>query len=152
MAIQASVLSSPMGEFDDAVRRLRLAVPPGSSVMGSQTYWFGLPAERYLSWEQIIYFQRYAPGSTVEDALRALKPDYFVLDRHLENFIAPDIASAISEYNSFLWLPQAEIEQFLEQRSSLVTAFDTNYFGQIRVYKIDWRADVGQASGSQVGT
>ena len=106
--------------------------------MGSQTYWFGMPEERYLSWEDIVYYRHYVPGSTLEDALKDLRPDILVIDTHMSQFIT-DTPAQLSDYARHLWIPRRELQAFLDRQASLVDAFASDTSGNVRVYQIAWR-------------
>jgi 4-amino-4-deoxy-L-arabinose transferase-like glycosyltransferase len=127
----------PMDDFNRTLERVRQAVPAGATILGSQTYWFGIPDRRYLSWEQIVYYQQYNRGSTIEDALRALHPDMLLIDRHLDAFITDDPAR-LDPYARFLALDKGEVEDFLCTRCRLVETIETAWWGDIRIYQVDW--------------
>ncbi len=133
----ASALNNPMDDYRTAVERVRQAIPADRSVMASQTYWFGMPDQRYLSWDQLVYYQRYAPGSTLEDALREFHPDYFILDSFMERFIVEDPDRLASYYRS-LSLPKADLDRFLGRQAQLVSEFRSQTFGRVRIYRIGW--------------
>jgi hypothetical protein len=136
----ALIRNNPMDGYQLTLQRISRAVSAQSSVMGSQTYWFALPEHEYYSWQQLVYYRRYAPGSTLEDAFRDLRPDFLIIDRHMELFIAEERAS-LPNYFQFLSLPKADLERFLDQRANLVTNIETDTFGNVRVYKINWLVD-----------
>ena len=131
------LFDNPMADYEAAVQRIGQAVPAEISLMGSQTYWIGFPERRYYSWENLKYYQHSVAGSTLTDAFDALRPDYLLIDAHLECFITDDGAE-MSEYDRFLRLPKPELEAFLDRQAHLVTAFDTRSFGTVRIYQLDW--------------
>jgi 4-amino-4-deoxy-L-arabinose transferase-like glycosyltransferase len=111
-------------------------VRPGEAIMASQTFWLGLHEHTYYSWENLIYYRRYVPGSTLEDALRELGPDILVIDRHLGNFISDEPKE--SGYSQHLNLPRTDMNAFLSRSASLIGVLDIEAYGPIRVYRIDW--------------
>lgn len=131
------LLSRPMADFQKAMLSVRQTVPVDSTVMGTQTYWFAIPDQRYLSWEQLAYYRRYVPDSSLEDALHAFLPDYLIIDRHMRYFMT-DNPGATSPYRGFLTLPKADMDAFLAQQGHLVRLIETSTFGSIEIYKIDW--------------
>ncbi len=136
VALNLLPLKANEGQAYNAVQdRIAEAVRPGESIMGSQTYWFGLHDHVYYSWEQLIYFQHYAPGSNLEDALTEFRPDIFIIDRHLNGFISDRTDDSPRPY---LWLPKSELMAFLNRRANLIDEFDDITYGPIRVYRIDW--------------
>jgi hypothetical protein len=113
--------------------RVVKAVRPGESILGFQLFWFGLYDHVYYPREALIYYQRYAPGSTVEDAMREFRPDVFVI-------VGQGLASdkpGDTPYSKHLWLSRPELEAFLSQYAYLVDDFDSGG-GRVRVYRIVW--------------
>jgi hypothetical protein len=121
--------------------QLKQSIQNGDSIMGSQTYWFGFADHVYYSWEQLTYYQRYAPGSTVLEALRELKPDIFVVDGHLDGAISDEVGG--SQYVRQLRLPRSELAPFLSQNAELLNEFDGRYYGKVRVYRFHWNQQKG---------
>jgi hypothetical protein len=122
--------------YRDAQSRINRVIEPHDSIMGSQTYWLGLHDHTYYSWEQLVYFQRYKPGSTLEDALREFEPDIFILDRHLDNFVFDGESRSV--YLRSLKLPRQELETFLSSHAELIASFENEAYGQVRVFRIAW--------------
>jgi 4-amino-4-deoxy-L-arabinose transferase-like glycosyltransferase len=137
IALNLSVLPTDYGEAYQSVQsRINEVIHPGDSIIGPQTYWFGLYDHVYYSWEELVYYQRYAPGSTVEDALRELLPDVFIIDRDLDVWISDEPGDSL--YSQHLRLPRTELETFLSRHARLVVEFDGGYYGRVRVYRIMW--------------
>ncbi len=124
-------------EYRDAVSRIKALIPAGSTVMGSQTYWFAMPDERYLSWEQLVYYPRYRPGSTLGDALREFRPRFLIIDDHMARWIVYDKAQAPRYYEE-LYLPKLQWQRFLARQGRLVACFKAGAFGMIRIYELKW--------------
>lgn len=133
--ITASLTRDATVDFAAALETLQQQIPPDASVIGPQTYWFGIQDRRYLSWEQLVYYRRYAPGSDLKDAFRALRPDYLIIDRHLDMFVAPYIEQLPEQFR-YLHLPKVELEEFLVQRGQLVAQIATSHFGHVRLYRL----------------
>jgi len=119
--------------------------------MGPQTYWFALPDHPYYSWEQIVYYRRYNPGSTLEDSIRALHPDYLIIDRFMEGAVKED-KELLAQRIPFLYVPKEELDKFLASRARLVKAIETPTFGNVRVYRIEWSGSGGIIRERPVGT
>ena len=115
------------------------AVAPDDTVMGPQTYWFGLYEQDYYSWEALVYYQRMFPGSTLGDALEAFRPDVLIIDSQISGFITDDPGSAL--YSQHLRLPAAELYGFLEDSASLIGTREIETYGPIEIYRIDWADD-----------
>jgi hypothetical protein len=131
------LLSKPMTEYDSVAAQVRAAIPAGKSVMGSPTYWFGLPQETYYCWVQLPYYQRYKPDSAIDDALAAIRPDYLVIDREMEGSISSD-SEMLARSNATLVLDKSRLDSFLEKQATLVSRFQTDTFGTIRIYRLNW--------------
>jgi 4-amino-4-deoxy-L-arabinose transferase-like glycosyltransferase len=137
IALNLSALRTDFGETYQGVQsRISKVVWPSDVIIGPQTYWFGLREHDYYSWEELIYYQRYAPGSTLEDALGEFRPDIFIIDGELEFWIADEDGG--TTYSQHLRLPRTELETFLERQASLVAEFKGGFYGRIRVYRIAW--------------
>ena len=143
LALAASVVLYIMPLRTDQYRvyrevqsRINTVVQPGDSLMGSQTYWFGLRDHAYFSWEQLVYYRRYAPGSSLEVAMAEFAPDVFVLDGHMREYLAEGNESAL--YSGLLTLPRSDLEAILVRRGVLVEDFDGGGYGHIQVYRMNW--------------
>jgi hypothetical protein len=142
VALTWSVLRTDFGQAYQMVQdRINQVVQPGDSVMSSQVYWFGLQDHKYYSWELLPTYQLYAPGSKLEDAFQEFHPDIFIMDRYVESFIA-DPSQAGDIYAQHLRLPRDELEEILGRRAELISVFDGGYYGQIHVYRLDWRKPI----------
>jgi 4-amino-4-deoxy-L-arabinose transferase-like glycosyltransferase len=131
------ILINHESDFEEVVTSIHQLIPEGSIVMGPQTYWFGMVGQPYYTWEQLVFYQRYAPGTTLENAFAQFRPQFFILDKHLESFIANDV-SDLSEYHQFLFISNEELQRFLNSRASLISVLNTVTFGSILVYRISW--------------
>ena len=120
--------------FQDVQRRIATTIRPGESIMGPQTYWFGLSDHRYYSWEQLIYLQRLHPGISAVQALEMMQPDVFIRDRDVDQFVRDQPGDTL--YERLLRLPKAEMETWLAQHSTLVADFDAEIYGRVRVYRL----------------
>jgi hypothetical protein len=123
-------------DFNAIVGRLTPLIAHDDVVIGSQTYWFALTDRRYYSWEQLVYYKRYYPSASLDEAFREFKPDILILDGHLENFVK-DRSDEVA-YSGHLTVPKKELFSFLERHASLIDEFDGATFGRIRVFRIDW--------------
>lgn len=149
VALNLSALQTHYGENYEVVQsRINQVVQPGEVIIGPQTYWLGLRDHEYYSWEGLIYYQRYAPGSDLEDALAEFRPDIFIIDGELDVWIGDE--SGDSTYAQHLRLSRSELEGFLQRQASLVTEFKGGFYGRVRVYRIVWgeQAHGSRAAGS----
>jgi 4-amino-4-deoxy-L-arabinose transferase-like glycosyltransferase len=123
-------------DFQSAMHLVRQTVPRGASIIGQDAYWLARPEDPYLVWEQFSYYRRYKPTSSLEDAFRALHPDYIVLDGLVSGFLTDD--NLLLENN--LAVEKAPMEAFLRAHASLVAQQTNTVYGLIRIYRIDWNS------------
>jgi len=126
-------------DYHKAIKDINGAINPSDVILAHQVYWFGLIDHKYYSWEEIIYYQRYAPGSTIREAFSELKPDIIILDDHLRGYITE--IEGESPYSKYLRIPAAEFDQFINDQASLIKSFDGGVYGKINIYRIDWTSD-----------
>jgi hypothetical protein len=129
-------------DFRAIQERLGRSIHQGDSIAGSQTYWFGLYDHRYYSWEIFAYYQKRYPQSTLEEALCRYRPDIFLRDGHLDQFITGNLIPGLR-------LPEGEIEPLLERYGTLVDDFDGGVYRQVRVYRFDWHEGCRSAAGGE---
>jgi len=121
-----------------AQSRINATIRPGDVMMGSQTYWFGLRDHTYYSWEQLVYYRRYAPGSSLEAAMAEFAPDVFVLDGHIREYLTEGSEGEAALYSGLLALSRPDLEQLLLRRGALVDEFDAGSYGRIQIYRMTW--------------
>ena len=143
IALNLSVLRIDFqADYQLAQSCINQVVQPGESIMAAQVYWFGLYDHVYYSWEKLRLYQRFAQGSTLEEALRAFQPDIFIIDRFVDTFVVDDPTQADDLYIRHLGLPRAELSAILERQGGLVASFDGGYYRQVRVYRMSWIKDM----------
>jgi 4-amino-4-deoxy-L-arabinose transferase-like glycosyltransferase len=129
------------GDLATSNRALAAVLRPSDRIMGTQTYWFAFHDHSYFSWEQLIYLTRERPGSSVTDGLQTMRPDVFIRDRHLDQFIRDDAGD--STYTRVLRLPKTELEVWLAKNSSLILDLEAGAYGRVRAYRISWPTGPG---------
>ncbi len=115
--------------------RINQVIQPQDSIMGAQTYWLGLYEHTYYSWESLIYYQRYAPGTSAIDALSVFQPDILIIDGQLLNFISD------KEYIFYdaLKIPATPLYTYLADHATVIAKFDGgSSYGEIVVYRFQW--------------
>jgi hypothetical protein len=120
-------------DYEAALQLVQETIPPGTSAIGNQTFWFARPDQPYYAWEQFSYYRRYYPSSTVGDAIQGLHVDYVVMDALTDNFLTDDQTLLYSN----IAVPQTQLWSFLDEHSSLVAETSNNTYGHIRIYKIN---------------
>ncbi|MBF6612639.1 MAG: glycosyltransferase family 39 protein [Chloroflexi bacterium] len=137
LALMPVLTQNSNDDYQAALALIKRDIPPQSKVTGPQTYWFALPDASYLSWDDLAYRQRYYPGSTLEDAFRAVRPDYFIMDGWLDYFVTDDPAR-LAQSNSNTLLSKAALQSFLARYASRIDEIQLKTFGDLRIYKINW--------------
>jgi 4-amino-4-deoxy-L-arabinose transferase-like glycosyltransferase len=136
-------LFPPLNEIRRVAQRIERVIPAGGSVMGSQLYWFDLHQYPYLSWQQIIAYQKTYAESTFDDAMMALRPDVLVIDDHLREFIlADEVVAPQSGLARYFWerrLRKDDVDAFLALRGTLRDRVKTAGTGTVDIYSINWR-------------
>jgi 4-amino-4-deoxy-L-arabinose transferase-like glycosyltransferase len=124
-------------DYQNTQNRITQLLQPKDIIMCSQTYWFDLYEHSYYSWEQLVYYKRLEPKSTIEDAMREFQPDIFIIDGQVNQYIADSDGSSL--YSQHLRISKTELYAFLEHQANLVAEFDGMHYGQVRVYRILWK-------------
>jgi len=125
--------------YDQVQNKLSQYILPDDTLMGSQTYWFGFHKNTYLSWENLVYYQRLFVGSDMEDAFRAFRPNILILDQHWNQFISDENLGDI--YFQSLRLSRSEFDRFLvETNAVLLTTIDDEQYGPILLYRLRWES------------
>lgn len=121
--------------YRQAEQHLQSYLQRGEKLLGSQTYWFGLYDHAYISWEELYYYQNFRPGSSVAETFAYYRPDVFLIDSHLQEFIYPETEEmqGIHPYH----LPQGELGAFLQAYAE-ETIIETPFYGPLRLYRIHW--------------
>jgi hypothetical protein len=120
--------------FARVEQRIGASIRPGDTIIGSQTYWFGLAAHQYYSWEQLVYLRRYRPGTSATQALASLRPTVLIRDAHWDQFILDEPGPSL--YQRLLRVPKTELETWLSAHAVLVDDFDGEGYGRVRVYRL----------------
>ena len=119
-------------------RRLQTLVRPEETVMGAQIWWFGLQKNPWYSWEELLYFQRYRPNATLEDAFLEFRPGILLIDGHLASFITDRYKPG--SYADQLNLPADQIQTIIRKYGRLRGVVDTGNHSKIRVIEFRWDA------------
>jgi 4-amino-4-deoxy-L-arabinose transferase-like glycosyltransferase len=120
--------------FDRVLKRVVGQVSASDTVIGPQTYWFGLVGHRYLSWEQLVYFRRCHPEATLSEAFQHFRPDILIVDRHLRFFLNDQ--GQPTAYAGLLSLSAAEFNRYIEKHARILTDFDGEHYGRVTVYRL----------------
>jgi hypothetical protein len=133
----APAWNSNNGDYQKVASAFRQTIPNGSLVYASPNFWLALPNTPYIDWEQILFRQRYVPGSTYTEAFEALKPDYFVIDGYMDVFVIDDSACQAT-YREVPCMPKNELNALLKDKAILAGEVKTNTYGDVRIYKMNW--------------
>lgn len=132
-----TLISSDSNEdYRQVQARVKQVTTPKDSIMGYQLYWFSLNDHRYLSWENLVFYRRDKPGSTLEDAFRSLRPDLFIIESGMRSFIFD--GESESNYHYGFQIPKSELESFLNEYGILETTIGDIESSQIQIYRIHY--------------
>lgn len=107
-------------------------VQPGDRIMGSQTWWLGQSDHPYFSWEILTSYSRDHPGTNFEDAFEAYRPNLFIFDRHVLDFISDDPADR--KYR----LSRSSVIAWLNQHGEVIAEFNADTYGPFIIYRLNW--------------
>jgi hypothetical protein len=133
------ILNNTQGSYDLILSEMRRVIPEGSKVFGWPIYWFARPHDTYYSQHQLIYYQRYYPGSTLDEGLGYYAPDYMIvsenretdlylsplLERWARHYIGPDVSNA-------------DLENLAARHGKLIGKMTNKWYGYFNLYKMDW--------------
>jgi 4-amino-4-deoxy-L-arabinose transferase-like glycosyltransferase len=123
-------------DFKNLLSKISQEVQPGDKVLANQIYWFGLHDHIIYSWEQLLYFNRVDSTVTIQDGMRELRPDIFILDNWIERALSDTVPD--SSYGLYYRLPRNQMYTFLAEHARLIKEFDDEISGPIRIYRIEW--------------
>ena len=123
--------------YQSAQDRINGNILPEDSIISTQTYWLGLYDHTYYSWEELVYYQRYAPGSTLQDALRELQPSILIIDDHWRGYITDEPGNTIRSQQ--LRLSESEMQAILHRYAELLDEFEVAHYGLIQIYRLHWQ-------------
>jgi hypothetical protein len=115
--------------------RINQSVQPGDTIIASQTYWLGLYDHRYYSWEVLFLYPRLFPDKTLAGAFQQYKPDLLIIDGGMNDLISDTIDPSSPWY--YYHLPRAELLEYLGKHARLVTSFESDVYGPIRIYRFN---------------
>jgi len=125
-----------MVEHVRVIASIQSHIRPDSTVMGSQTYWFGLNTNSYLSWEQIVYRSRAYHEATVSESLLALAPDYLIFDDHFRSSIVESRDESNPDpYATHLTLLQGDVQEALDKGYHRVGVVESQQYGLVEIFE-----------------
>ena len=83
-----------------------------------------------------MLYPRYVKGASLEDAFRAYDVRYLIVDEHLSKFITDNPEDLT--YYALYTMSKSALETLLEQRGQLVDSLDTDAYGTVQLYKLQW--------------
>jgi 4-amino-4-deoxy-L-arabinose transferase-like glycosyltransferase len=116
--------------------QIRTVLRPGETILSVQTYWFGLYDHTNYSWENLIYYRRFYPNSSLAEAMKAIQPNIFIIDGNMEKYLIDEPANLIQPDDEYISRP--ELMNYLSEHADMIAEFDDIYYGQHRVYRIRW--------------
>lgn len=126
-------------DYTNSQNRINRVVHPGDTIIGSQTYWFGLYDHPYYSWEKLAYYKRFYPTSSLADAFNAFRPDILIIDNHLRQFIIHRKEKSKWSYGKHLALEADELGAVIAHRGKLLDQFDGGGYGTVQIFRLNFR-------------
>jgi len=125
-------------EYAHVVARVGRHVPNTAVVIGPATYGLDLACGKYMTWEQIVYYQRLHPEATLTGSVSALGPEYLIVDDSLRAFVLSDeVREASSPYVRHLSLAQVDFDEFLSEDAHVVASVTSATYGEVVVFRLD---------------
>lgn len=131
-----TVLAKDFGaEYRNNQQSIQALVQQDDVVMGLQTYWPWLPKNEFYSWESLLIYPSFHPGSTPVDALEILQPDILIIDDVVWGHVKTE-----SETGSFRlkWPDPYGAMVEITGRGTLVGVLLSDSNGEIQVYRFLW--------------
>ena len=138
LALNLSVLArNNYASYQQTQERIDQIVRPGEVVLGTQVFWFGLYRHPYYSWELLFYYPRFYPGKNLADAFAKYHPDVLIIDQGMRDLISDSIDPSSRWYNYHV--STSEMQQFLDRYSSHVDHVNSEIYGVVDIYHINWQ-------------
>jgi 4-amino-4-deoxy-L-arabinose transferase-like glycosyltransferase len=124
--------------YDETAEKMTQTIPDGASIMAAPTYWFARPYQSYVNFNRLEIYGRRYPGSSLQDAFTYYKPDYFIMDGFIQYWLTDD-PKVLNGEHLFPVLPKSEMWRILNERGTLLGKVDTEPYGTVRIYKMNWQ-------------
>jgi hypothetical protein len=122
-------------EKDRVAADLNRLIPPGSNVMGEETFWNLLRETHYTPWKDLKFF-RDTQHSTLLDQFKVFKPDYYLMDWGQDIFLSD--SPFAERFRDSLRLPRTELKGILHDYGTNVGSSISQCFGVVKVYEMEW--------------
>jgi len=119
--------------YEAISQQIQSVIPDGAKVMGLPTWWFSLPQADYSSSLTLNYYA-FFNDYNFEQGISAIRPDYIIIDDVLRGALTHDTFTTSPNYG----VPGDDFYAFLADQGTLILEFDTQYYGTIAIYAIDW--------------
>lgn len=130
-----AVRSDSYADFALTIAGIREATKPGSSLIGDQTFWIGLPDHPFLSFFEFGYYRRLNTDGSVADVFDTYHPDYLIQGPNMD-WNVRDTAADLPHWARAVWIPRKDLDAFLEQYGRQEISIDTESLGRVRVTRI----------------
>ncbi len=136
-----SMVTDSSAEFESRAAFVRETIPPDGRVMGVQTWWLALHDRHYISWEQLVFYRRWAGTSDVSRAFDYLQPEYLILDETTEQYLVDNIDTFEPNIASSL-VQRGDFEQLIQERGILIGEYTKEGSTPVRVYRLSYSPPV----------
>ena len=123
-------------DYTTTIAQLDLVIKPGDIIMSTPMYWLDYPEHSYYTIEQLVFYPRHAPGSTVEQTMAEFKPDILIVDSHLRGHTFKEMPQ--DPYAQAWFIPQDQLDAAIAGHGTEVANFMSRSYGQIVVYRMRW--------------
>ncbi len=116
-------------------QELGTCIKPGEVIIGPQTYWFEFFKHTYYSWEGLVYYRRYKPDSSLDDAIAHFSPNIIIIDGHFRIFLRDP--KDHERLFAHLAVSKPALEHYLQQHAEHICGIPSLDYGMIDVYRIE---------------
>ena len=123
-------------DYTATIAQLDPVIKPGDVIMSTPMYWLDFPEHPYYTIEQLVFYPRHAPGSTVEQTMAEFKPDILIVDFHLRSHTFKEMPQ--DPYAQAWFIPQDQLDAAIARHGTEVANFMSRDYGQVVVYRMRW--------------
>lgn len=124
-------------EYQRITSHIRSVLLPNSKIMTDPKYWFALSDYRFVGLNEIAYYRRHVPGSSLADVLQHYRPDVIILDSSIENQLIDD-PSSLDPWEQLGQIPRTELDQLLALRGERAPDLNPPSQLKVRIYRLRW--------------
>ena len=132
-----TVWGASNNDYSHAAEKIVQTIPEGASIMAAPTFWFARPYQPYINWQQLETYRAYYSNSNLNDAFNYYRPQYMIMDGFIEYFLVDGPETAQDRLQGKIL--RSELHTILNERGTLLGQVDTEPYGTVRIYKMNWQ-------------